>query len=51
MCIPGWNHLGRLVVSDEMLLEIMPSHRAKSPHVPLEEQLKSERWLRVNKVK
>lgn len=38
-------------VSDEKLLEIMHSHRAKSPHVSLEEQLESERWLRVNKVK
>ncbi len=43
--------LGPDDISDERLLEIMHSHRAKSCHVPMEAQLESERWLRVNKVK
>ena len=36
---------------DEQVLEIMHSRRARSSQVPMEAQLESERWLRVNKVK
>ena len=38
-------------ISDEQILEIMHSRRARSLHIPMEAQLESERWLRVNKVK
>ncbi|MBN1220289.1 MAG: hypothetical protein JXM69_15275 [Anaerolineae bacterium] len=42
---------GPKFVSDEKVLEIMHSHRARSPHVPLEEQMKSELWLRTHGAK
>jgi hypothetical protein len=45
------SYLGLKRVSDEQLLEIMHSRRARSRHVPMEVQLESERWLRVNNVK
>ena len=38
-------------ISDETILEIMHSRRARSSHLPLETKLESERWLRVNKIK
>lgn len=38
-------------ISDEQLLKMMHSRRARSSHIPMEAQLESERWLRVNKVK
>ena len=38
-------------ISDEQLLEMMHSRRARSSHIPMEAQLESEKWLRVNKVK
>ncbi len=38
-------------VTDETLLEMMHSRRARSSHIPIEAQLESERWLRMNNVK
>lgn len=38
-------------ISDEQILEMMHSRRARSSHIPMEAQLESERWLRVNKIK
>lgn len=45
------SYLGWRRASDEQLLDIMHSHRARSRHVPMEAQLESERRLRVNNVK
>jgi hypothetical protein len=38
-------------ISDEELLDTMHTQRADSPHVPLEEQMESERWLRTHGTK
>ena len=40
--------LGPETMTDEWILEMMHRRRAKSPYVPLEAQLESERWLRLN---